>query len=463
MVWSNGHQWSLECSLPQETFEFKIIVFEGHSIRWEGGSNRIVQADGDESGVPVEIVVWLTCHFNATDATGMQLAVPRASVQDAYETSKATLEFLKKRRVKLGQDTDQTTSFTERTRQEAELARLAAAVAEQSSAVDSLEGILGTAPQARQPSAGRNGAASEGDHEAEDEQAVLLLAIDSVALPRALRRISFSNVMQAWSAGPSLLSSSNGGSEGDDAAVHSPSPFLRGELESRAEDLMSAAGALLQELQGPASDGHAATDAQLRTSPYAGEEWAILAEEASQVAVALQALGGPDGEEAHGASREQLLQLQGLASVGSALAGAERGAAAGFVGTDSATTGVVVEGAGIGAAAVAAGAGAPLLMGILDGREEAAAADGVAAIDSTMAPLAAALAAKDGTGDTALSHALEGTPAFSGHAEAARQSGADTQLSPAASSLPQPTSPAPVSPRLEDLHPWQRMAASLKG
>ncbi len=30
-----------------------------------------------------QVVVWLTCHFNYTGDTGMQLAVPRANVQGA--------------------------------------------------------------------------------------------------------------------------------------------------------------------------------------------------------------------------------------------------------------------------------------------------------------------------------------------------------------------------------------------
>lgn len=43
-----------------------------------------MEADGEEGDVPVEIVVWLTCHFNATEDTGMQLAIPRASIQGMY-------------------------------------------------------------------------------------------------------------------------------------------------------------------------------------------------------------------------------------------------------------------------------------------------------------------------------------------------------------------------------------------
>lgn len=56
-------------------------MLEGHGVRWEGGSNRVVQAENEEDDVPVEIVVWLTCHFNATTTTQLQLAVPRASIQ----------------------------------------------------------------------------------------------------------------------------------------------------------------------------------------------------------------------------------------------------------------------------------------------------------------------------------------------------------------------------------------------
>ncbi|KAG2430618.1 hypothetical protein HXX76_010136 [Chlamydomonas incerta] len=320
MSWSEGHQWSLETSLPQETFEFKVIALEGGHVRWESGSNRVVQADGD-SDIPVEVVVWLTCHFNYTADTGMQLAVPRANVQDAFETGRAQLEMLKKRRSRMSLETDQVANPVDRKRAAAELIRLTEAVVEASTSVHQLGHMLGRAPAA---SAGGSASGSYSDGEAaaaraatgaaggDEEDQVLLLAIDSVRLPKAMRRISFASAVQARGAG--ALAASAGADAGAEAAA-AVSPFLRGELDARAEELMSAAGALLQEMQQQKqqhqhekTNGHAKPPG---TAPPASAEWAELAQEAGQVAEALAHLGAP---------ADTQLQLQGLASVGSALA-----------------------------------------------------------------------------------------------------------------------------------------------
>ncbi|GLC34873.1 hypothetical protein PLESTM_000249000 [Pleodorina starrii] len=305
MTWSDGHQWSLECALPQRPFEFKITVFEGHGVKWEGGSNRVVHADEDEDGdIPVEIVVWLTCNFNATTSTQLQLAVPRARIQDAYETGKATLEFLRLRKSKLGQDTEQVSSFEERKRQSVELARLSEAVVEQSTVVHQLSDWLGHETRGNGNGNGKQAANINGFAQALDEDdQTLLLAIDSVRVPKVLRRISF---VQSWNTGPAALPlpSTNGTSPAEAAPLHSP--FLRGELDSRAEDLISAAEVLLQELK--------SSDA----TPQASVEWASLAEEAGQVAVAMEALGCGDADTT--SNHVTQLQLRGLASVGSALA-----------------------------------------------------------------------------------------------------------------------------------------------
>ncbi|GIM00183.1 hypothetical protein Vretimale_5349 [Volvox reticuliferus] len=251
MTWSDGHQWSLECILPQRPFEFKITVFEGHTVKWEGGSNRVVHAeDAGGDNVPVEIVVWLTCNFNATASTQMQLAVPRASIQDAYETGMATLEFLKLRKSKLGHDTEQGLSSEVRRQHTTELARLSEAVAEQSTVVHQLSDWLGHEAVTSQGASRQNGS-SKAAYTEDEENSLLLLAIDSVRVPRALRRIAF--VQPSWASGSTTALSSGNGVEKSDGseeiAAPADSPFLRGELDSRAEDIISAAEVLLQELK----------------------------------------------------------------------------------------------------------------------------------------------------------------------------------------------------------------------
>ncbi|GFR48067.1 hypothetical protein Agub_g9903 [Astrephomene gubernaculifera] len=364
MAWSDGHQWSLDCALPQQSFEFKIIVFEGHGLRWESGSNRVVLAGGEGGDVPVEIVVWLTCHFNATTATQMQLAVPRAQVEDAYETGKATLEFLRRRKAKMGQDSEQTASASERQRQAAELLRLSEAVVEQQGTVLQLGDLLaegggsngnGGSSGGSSSSQGRlhggNGGQAAAEGEAEEDEAMLLLAIESVRLPPPLRRISFANVVQSWSStgSPALESGLSPGGSGDHAQAEAGvaaslpganpalNPFLLGELDNRAEELMSAAGELLRassqlplngapasasptpaSATGPPGSPTAASSASA-SAAASSQEWADLAEEASQVAGVMAALG----------AGQAATQLQGLASVGSALAGSGGGGGGG--------------------------------------------------------------------------------------------------------------------------------------
>ncbi|GIM00181.1 hypothetical protein Vretimale_5349 [Volvox reticuliferus] len=309
MTWSDGHQWSLECILPQRPFEFKITVFEGHTVKWEGGSNRVVHAeDAGGDNVPVEIVVWLTCNFNATASTQMQLAVPRASIQDAYETGMATLEFLKLRKSKLGHDTEQGLSSEVRRQHTTELARLSEAVAEQSTVVHQLSDWLGHEAVTSQGASRQNGSSSKAAYTEDEENSLLLLAIDSVRVPRALRRIAF--VQPSWASGSTTALSSGNGVEKSDGseeiAAPADSPFLRGELDSRAEDIISAAEVLLQELKSSSPD-----------EQQASLEWASLAQEAGQVAVALEALAGADSPVDHAVQR----QLRQLAGVGCELAG----------------------------------------------------------------------------------------------------------------------------------------------
>lgn len=277
MFWRDGHVWALELLLPPATFEFKVVVFEGLNTRWEGGNNRVVQAGEDDRGVPVEITIYLQCVFNATDTTPMQLAVPRSSVKDAYETGSATLEFLERRKAKVsGADPSQVPQA------EAELVRLNEALAQQQSTVSELGAMLEHA------TTGSRGAFAD-----EDEQ--LLLAIDAVSVPYALRRICFTNVAQQ----PAL------------AAPSSSNLFLRGELDSRADELLTAAGELYNTLK--ASDSGAARSSL-----------ADLAEEASQVAAALSQLSpgsaaahdgsGSSGGSAGALQLEQLTQLAALST-----------------------------------------------------------------------------------------------------------------------------------------------------
>eukprot|EP00198_Chlamydomonas_reinhardtii_P004793 XP_001694129.1 predicted protein [Chlamydomonas reinhardtii] len=313
MSWSDGHQWSLENNLPQETFEFKVIAVEGGHVRWESGSNRVVQTD-DDGDIPVEVVVWLTCHFDHTADTGMQLAVPRANVQDAFETGRAHLEMLKKRRSRMSLETEQVANPVERKRAAAELIRLTEAVVEASTSVHQLGHMLGNAPGSGSASDGEGAAAGAGTGTgaaAEDENKVLLMAIDSVRLPKAMRRISFASVVQARGAG-GLEAAAGSDADAAATAAGAVSPFLRGELDARAEELMSAAGALLQEMQQQKQQRQQANGrAKPDTAAPASAEWAELAQEAGHVAEALAHLGAP---------ADTQLQLQGLASVGSALA-----------------------------------------------------------------------------------------------------------------------------------------------
>ncbi|PNH06243.1 hypothetical protein TSOC_007422 [Tetrabaena socialis] len=463
MMWHEGHQWALEVALPQESFEFKIVVAEGGVVKWEGGSNRVIQTDEGEGNVPVEIVVWLTCHFNATASTQLQLAVPRGSVQGAYETSKATLEFLRRRRSKLGQDAEQADSSAERQRQAVELLRLAEAVAEQSSSVAELGSLLGREEPpgrarakwaaARAAEGGEEGAhhangrvlpaASPSPHhlqplaalsgsEQEDESDLLLLAIDSVRLPRALRRIAFANVVEAWNEGArggeaggmrSPLSLSSPGASSTASAdgapsAPAPSPFLRGELDSRAEELMSAAGVLLQEMRAAEEP-----DAERRSS------LASLAEEAGHVAGALAQLGGGSA-----GSRATLAQLEGLASVGGALAAGAAG------GTEEA---VVAAEAEVGHVLAAAGAEERASLVVVDGLQAAA----------VMPAAAEAVEAVAAGGNGFVSNAAaDGLPPLLAELPATASAHGATDSVAAASEAAEPT-----------VKSWQRAASAIKG
>ncbi|GLI61310.1 hypothetical protein VaNZ11_003665, partial [Volvox africanus] len=401
MTWSDGHQWSLECTLPQCSFEFKITVFEGQAVKWEGGSNRVVHAE-DAGGdiVPVEIVVWLTCNFNATTNTQMQLAVPRGNIQDTYETGKATLEFLKLRKSKLGHDTEQDSSPEARLQYTAELARLTEAVAEQSTVVHQLSDWLGHEAATSRGASRRNGSSSTAAYTEDEENSLLLLAIDSVRVPRALRRISF--VQPPWTSGlTAALSSGKESAEKSDGTevkgAPTNSPFLRGELDSRADDIMGAAEVLLQELKQSSSP-----DVQ-----QASLDWASLAQEAGQVAVALEALGGDDSPTDHALQR----QLRRFAAVGCELAG---GNMAAVVATEATAVSIDVDSS---TQISATETGVPLVLTNLQ--------------DAVVPPSAS----------TAVEVAASNTGG---------------QL------VPPLTSPSPSPPGPVEASPWQRLAANMK-
>ncbi|GIL49306.1 hypothetical protein Vafri_5682 [Volvox africanus] len=474
MTWSDGHQWSLECTLPQRSFEFKITVFEGEAVKWEGGSNRVVHAE-DAGGdiVPVEIVVWLTCNFNATTNTQMQLAVPRGNIQDAYEMGKATLEFLKLRKSKLGHDTEQGSSPEARLQYTAELARLTEAVVEQSTVVHQLSDWLGHEASTNQGASRRNGSSSSTAAYTEDEEnGLLLLAIDSVRVPRALRRISFmqpsrtSGLTAALSSGNESAEKSDG-SEG--AAAPANSPFLRGELDSRAEDIMGAAEVLLQELKSSSPDVQ-----------QASLDWASLAQEAGQVAVALEALGGDDSPTGEALQR----QLRRLAAVGCELAGgsvlAQDESAVMTTPAMMNTKATVPE-----AAAVFLQEVNPRLQGhdgkgaSLNGvgqqldsnRSDAADSDAVGQmVETAVAATVATAVLVDADSIAQISATETGVPLVPANLQdavvppsaflAVEVAASGGQLVPAL--VPQPSpSPSPRGP--VEAHPWQRLAANIKG
>ncbi|KAJ9513074.1 hypothetical protein QJQ45_029432, partial [Haematococcus lacustris] len=125
MSWQEGHRWVLEARLPRRSFEFKVVVVSGSSVRWEQGVNRVIQAEGSLAEVPVELVINLTCHFDLTHATPLELELNRSSIQSkcqasmgqgggerargeegrgrqtSFELAKATLELMESRRNKL--------------------------------------------------------------------------------------------------------------------------------------------------------------------------------------------------------------------------------------------------------------------------------------------------------------------------------------------------------------------------
>jgi hypothetical protein len=152
MTWLDGHVHELWTALPPGEFSFKIVAVNGSNLRWEGGANRVVQTE-DEAGLPTEIVVWLTCPFDQTAATSLQLAVPRASVVDALENGKAALEMMERRKAKLGSDASQDGGVAAQQARSAEILRLTEAVAEQSTTIvqlgELLDGVAGVARAAR--------------------------------------------------------------------------------------------------------------------------------------------------------------------------------------------------------------------------------------------------------------------------------------------------------------------------
>lgn len=66
-------------------FEFKVIVVEGRNVRWEEGANRCIAADSRDlgSGLPVDILVNVTCHWSQTQSTALALVVPQKYLRGA--------------------------------------------------------------------------------------------------------------------------------------------------------------------------------------------------------------------------------------------------------------------------------------------------------------------------------------------------------------------------------------------
>eukprot|EP00798_Chlamydomonas_sp_ICE-L_P000921 gene921-5226_t len=101
MTWHEGHQWILEIPLPRLDFDFKIICVEADYVRWEKEGNRSVQMGEDADGIPMDIMVQVSCWFDRTLETGLSLEVAASKVESAAEMSKAVIEMLQVRSTKL--------------------------------------------------------------------------------------------------------------------------------------------------------------------------------------------------------------------------------------------------------------------------------------------------------------------------------------------------------------------------
>ncbi|GIL49307.1 hypothetical protein Vafri_5682 [Volvox africanus] len=257
------------------------------------------------------------------------------------------------------------------------------------------------------------------------------------------------------------------GSEG--AAAPANSPFLRGELDSRAEDIMGAAEVLLQELKSSSPDVQ-----------QASLDWASLAQEAGQVAVALEALGGDDSPTGEALQR----QLRRLAAVGCELAGgsvlAQDESAVMTTPAMMNTKATVPE-----AAAVFLQEVNPRLQGhdgkgaSLNGvgqqldsnRSDAADSDAVGQmVETAVAATVATAVLVDADSIAQISATETGVPLVPANLQdavvppsaflAVEVAASGGQLVPAL--VPQPSpSPSPRGP--VEAHPWQRLAANIKG
>eukprot|EP00798_Chlamydomonas_sp_ICE-L_P025455 gene25455-11113_t len=106
MLWEEGHRWVLEAVLPKQTFEFKVVVTDGgHNERWEQASNRVIEvAEEQDLLMPADIFVQVSCCFDYTTETSMDLVVPYSALRTATEMTKASLELLEARKNKLKQE-----------------------------------------------------------------------------------------------------------------------------------------------------------------------------------------------------------------------------------------------------------------------------------------------------------------------------------------------------------------------
>ncbi|GFH27171.1 predicted protein, partial [Haematococcus lacustris] len=59
----------------------QVVVVAGGDVRWEQGINRVVQVSPSLTDAPVELVINLTCHFDITHTTPLELELNRAAMQ----------------------------------------------------------------------------------------------------------------------------------------------------------------------------------------------------------------------------------------------------------------------------------------------------------------------------------------------------------------------------------------------
>ncbi|KAL3162434.1 hypothetical protein ABBQ32_010103 [Trebouxia sp. C0010 RCD-2024] len=79
LQWQEGHDWQTMMDVPAGVCSFKLVILNGSgAATWESGDNRSVMVPADASGGHVTI----TCHFNQTASTEVQVT-PAAAAQQS--------------------------------------------------------------------------------------------------------------------------------------------------------------------------------------------------------------------------------------------------------------------------------------------------------------------------------------------------------------------------------------------